>query len=68
MYENIENTIKLMVKSKNVILAGEISAMMWKKGMSYREIYESVNKTSQISKSDWDEMLYEYDTISSGIL
>jgi len=68
MYENLENTIKLMVKSKNVILAGEISAMMWKKGMSYREIYESVNKTSQISKSDWDEMLYEYDTISSGIL
>ena len=47
MYEDLENTIKLMVKSKNIILAGEISAMMWKKGMSYREIYESVNKTSK---------------------
>ena len=60
----IKNAVIRAVKEKNALAAGIISDHLWfKHGMNYNEQVAFVNKVADCSPADWEELMYEADTL-----
>jgi len=65
---SLKSQITLAVNTRNAKLAGNIAdTLRFRLGMSYNAIHEYVNSVEPVEIEDWEDLMYEADSLESVI-